>query len=1438
MHRRLVLAPLSLALAMACGSPPAPAAPSPRLPSVSDGAAPERPGNYIVRATERRERQASSFRWASGEAAASASAVSAASARTLLAARGPAALARAHLGALAATQGFAAEDLATAETASVHDTGQGAVIVRFRQRIGGVEVLGGGAAVAMDRAGALVATTGELAPVREVPEGAAFTLGAAEAVGLALTDVSGQAYAAGDLVTGPARGGYDTFGLRSETAGARGVSFSRDARAKQVWFRLAGGLEPAWYVEIGLRPPGARVPLEYGYVLSARSGRLLLRKDQVVHAAFTYRVFASPTSPYMPYDGPQGFAGSPHPTGVPDGYAPPYVAPQDVTIQSAPFSKNDPWLAANATETTGNNVDAYADLVADQNNGFAAGDVRGAVSAPGKFQYTYDLAGEPGVAASRQAAVVQLFYVNNWLHDWYYDAGFAEADGNAQAVNYGRGGAEGDALVAQAQDVGGFDNANMATPADGASPRMQMYLWVTPTPQFVKVNAPASVQLQTGAGIASEWGPQSFDLTGDVVAAQNGTKADGCTALTNGAAVKGKIALVDRGNCTFVVKAKAAQDAGAIGVIIRNVNDTQTLVNMASDNTPAAAQITIPPMLIGLAPGKTIGDAVAAGTVNVSMTRTKAPLRDGDLDTSIVAHEWGHYIAHRLVHDSAGLNSDQANGMGEGWSDFHALLLMVRDEDRSVASNANFSGVYGVGAYATGGSAPSGGPNDSYYFAIRRVPYSTDMTKNPLSFRHIQDGVELVPAGSAIPVAFGRDGSANSEVHDAGEVWATMLWECYAALLRDTGGTSPRLTFAQAQDRMKRYLVAHYKLLPFDPTFLEARDALLAVALAEDPADFTAFHAAFAKRGAGIGAVNPDRYAAGNQGVVESTLTGPLLAAGQVSVGVIDPGACNDGDGILDNGETGTVSVTLDNVGATDLAAVTATLSTTAPDKVSFPAGTSVAVGGTVPLVAHAGGQPSTVATFKVAIAHAARAEVVPLTLTFPAGYLTENRTVPVSLRVNYDQAAAVGTTDDFESSIQAWTTAGSSGASPWTRVALDAGRHVMHGPDAGQPGETSLVSPAITLGSAAATITLHQRYAFEGDAATAWFDGALVEISQDGGATWADLGAAVKYAGTAAYGGTISSNQSQNPLAGKLALVGTSPGYPAFSPLTLDLGTTYAGKTVKLRLRIGTDELVGAPGWDVDDVVVTGATNTPFPAIQPDALVCAAAGGIAASAGGAQIAAENTLVTLDATGSASEDPAKVLTYAWTQVGSPTVSLSSATAAKPTFTAPEVTADTTLTFQVTVSDGASTPSSAQTTVKVLNVNKPPVASAGSNQSVKSGDLVHLDATGSTDADPGTTLTYAWTQISGVAVTLLDANTAAATFNAPAVANAVTTQFRVTVSDGAATSAANVIVTISPVGGGTGATKKTGGCGTAGAAGPLALLAVAFLRRRRSAAGAR
>src|SRR5262245_62425824 len=80
------------------------------------------------------------------------------------------------------------------------------------------------------------------------------------------------------------------------------------------------------------------------------------------------------------------------------------------------------------------------------------------------------------------ASVVQLFYLNNWMHDRLYELGFTEAAGNFQENNFARGGEEFDAVQADAQGGGGLNNANMSTPPDGLRARMQMYLFDGTTP--------------------------------------------------------------------------------------------------------------------------------------------------------------------------------------------------------------------------------------------------------------------------------------------------------------------------------------------------------------------------------------------------------------------------------------------------------------------------------------------------------------------------------------------------------------------------------------------------------------------------------------------------------------------------------------------------------------------------------------------------------------------------------------------------------------------------------------------------------------------------------------------------------------------------------------------------------------------------------------------
>ena len=165
------------------------------------------------------------------------------------------------------------------------------------------------------------------------------------------------------------------------------------------------------------------------------------------------------------------------------------------------------------------------------------------------------------------------------------------------------------------------------------------------------------------------------------------------------------------------------------------------------------------------------------------------------------------------------------------------------------------------------------------------------------------------------------------------------------------------------------------------------------------------------------------------------------------------------------------------------------------------------------------------------------------------------------------------------------------------------------------------------------------------------------------------------------------------------------------------------------------------------------------------------------------QIVNPGDVVSLD--GSKSKDPdGDPITYLWTQTSGPAVKLDGANSPIATFTAPSnISSDTTLVFKLIVKDNKNAASDA-TTVKVTDKyvpppNQPPVANAGQNQTVNSGESVTLDGSGSRDPD-GSITSYSWTQTAGPPVTLNGADTATAQFVAPS--SDTTLKFSLTVKD--------------------------------------------------------
>jgi len=122
----------------------------------------------------------------------------------------------------------------------------------------------------------------------------------------------------------------------------------------------------------------------------------------------------------------------------------------------------------------------------------------------------------------------------------------------------------------------------------------------------LRVNAPAAIAGNYTVGTA-DFGSRvsTGGTTGNVA---QSSPVDGCGAFSNGAAISGRVALIDRGNCNFVVKVKNAQSAGAIGAIIVNTT-TAGVIQMGGGD----ATITIPSLMISGTDGTTLKNQLNSG---------------------------------------------------------------------------------------------------------------------------------------------------------------------------------------------------------------------------------------------------------------------------------------------------------------------------------------------------------------------------------------------------------------------------------------------------------------------------------------------------------------------------------------------------------------------------------------------------------------------------------------------------------------------------------------------------------------------------------------------------------------------------------------------------------------------------------------------------------
>jgi len=492
--------------------------------------------------------------------------------------------------------------------------------------------------------------------------------------------------------------------------------------------------------------------------------------------------------------------------------------PSDVAASPFGWHDTDGITGDEYTYTRGNNVFAYTDTLAADIPQYSPD---GGTSL--NFDFPLDFNQEP--TFSKSAIVTNLFYVNNRVHDILLHHGFTSAAGNFQENNYGNGGQGQDFVLAEAQDGGGTNNANFSTPPDGQSGVMQMYLWnTTPNVNFT-VNSPLALAgVYSGSGM-SAFGPAvSAAITNDLVLVNDNVvpTTDACEPIANGAAMNGKIALIDRGTCTFVSKVQAAEAMGALAVMIIN--------NVASAPTSmgGTGNVGIPSFMISQADGNALKIAIGEGsTVNVTIPAMTAPISiDGSLDNGIVTHEYAHGLSNRL---SGGPSNTgclyNVECASEGWSDWLALIMTIDAGD--VGTNHRPVGTYAISEPITGGG-------------IRSYPYSTDMTVNPQTYASI---------------------ALDPEIHAIGEIWTSALWDMTWNLIDFEGFTTDWISGSGGNIVAMKLVLEGMKLQPCNPGFLDSRDAILAA----DSLLYNGIHTcliwkAFAGRGMGANAIqgSPD----------------------------------------------------------------------------------------------------------------------------------------------------------------------------------------------------------------------------------------------------------------------------------------------------------------------------------------------------------------------------------------------------------------------------------------------------------------------------------------------------------------------------------------------------------------------------------------------------
>ena len=536
------------------------------------------------------------------------------------------------------------------------------------------------------------------------------------------------------------------------------------------------------------------------------------------------------------------------------------------------------------------------------------------------------------------------------------------------------------------------------------------------------------------------------------------------------------------------------------------------------------------------------------------------PDRDGTTDVDVIVHELTHGTSNRLHSNANGLTSNMASGMGEGWSDFYGHTLLAQSSDPA-------DGIYTTGSYVTFNSFGLGSTNS--YYGIRRFPKArlsftggpNNRPHNPLTFADLNSGCNLSDGAFSPPFVGQCD-----QVHNAGEIWSSHLWE-----VRDLMIT--RLGFTAGTERVLQIVTDGMKLDPINPTFTQARDSIItaagAITLApEASADVADVREGFRRRGMGFSA----KVNAISPADVTEAFNFP-------NVEHIDPFSVSDSvgnnNGFPEPGEKVLLSVPVKNTTGATINNVV----------VNINGGTGVSYGNIadgntvtqqIPYTVPGGVACGSSNNVQVNVSSAAGTQI-PVNRSFIVGVPN-----PGSSSQNFDGVTAPalpanwGKTQIEGTGIN-WVTATSSPSSAPNSAFAN---------DATTVNDAALVT-SVLINSASAQIAFKNFYNTESG-----FDGMVLEYSTNN-STWTDVcpncaticpGASCPFV-SGGYNSLISSDFS-SPISGRRAWSGNAGSY---LDTVVNLPASLNGKVVNLRWRLATDESLGAPGVNIDNIAITG---------------------------------------------------------------------------------------------------------------------------------------------------------------------------------------------------------------------------------------------------------